>query len=53
MNRTSPPLSSPSELESKLYYAGMPTAPILVARSSTTREAPIPGPRRLGLQDTI
>jgi hypothetical protein len=44
----SPPRSSPltlpsplSEKEAKFYYAGLPSAPVLVARTSTTRwEAP-------------
>ncbi len=33
-NRTSP--SPPSPLEAELYYAGLPSAPLLVARTSTT-----------------
>ncbi|GBE84426.1 predicted protein [Sparassis crispa] len=33
--------SPPSEMEAKFYYAGLPSAPVLVARTSTTRwEAP-------------
>lgn len=30
------PLSPPSEIEAKLYYAGLPSAPRLVARTGTT-----------------
>jgi hypothetical protein len=41
MNRTSSSQSPPSEMESKFYYAGLPSAPVLVARTSTAPwEAP-------------
>ena len=39
--RSSSPLSPLSEVEAKFYYAGLPFALVLVARTSTTpREAP-------------
>ncbi|TDL18687.1 hypothetical protein BD410DRAFT_793077 [Rickenella mellea] len=40
---TSPP-SPPSEMEAKLYYAGLPSGPKLVARSSITPWEPPTGP---------
>ena len=36
--------SPPSEMEAKNYYAGLPSRPILVARSSTTPWKPPTGP---------
>ncbi|KAK0218116.1 hypothetical protein IW262DRAFT_1392280 [Armillaria fumosa] len=36
--------SPPSAMEAKLYYAGLPSAPVLVARSSTNPWKPPTGP---------